>query len=243
MGFRVRRGCISSQRHAKTSPSTSREDRCPRCCRARKVTCFWILIRAALVGMLVQPETVANRGHGRVCVPPRVGAHLADNSFTTHDDRMIRTRSSRATLLGALADRQSAGISGIHVSTDSRWHLRADEGPLTEERGESPDPPKPTPRPRPPIPETRSRGESQLHQVAGVDPDDTKRRGESPDPPRPTPRPDPPRPRITERGESGFQRVTSLDQGPVTKERGESPTPPETKERGESAGWLAERSV
>ena len=44
-------------------------DRCPRCCRARKVTCFWILIRAALVGMLVQPETVANRGLGRVCVP------------------------------------------------------------------------------------------------------------------------------------------------------------------------------
>ena len=165
---------------------------------------------------------------------------VAGNSTTSHDDRMIRTR---ATLLGVLADRQSAGSSGAHISRGTRLQPRADEGPLTEDRGESPDPPKPTPRPRPPTPETRSRGESEVHRVAAIQPDDTKQRGESPDPPRPTPPPQPPRPGIRERGKSGFHRFASVGQGEATKERGESPTPPETKERGESAGWLAERSV
>src|SRR6266849_1523336 len=167
---------------------------------------------------------------------------------------MIRNRSRRVTLLGALADRQRAGHSatfshpGSHAAPGNRpdpievdkggrrWHRQAEEGPLTEERGESPDPPRPTPRPRPPRPQTRSRHESALRQFTGLDPDDTKRRGESPDPPRPTPRPQPPRPGTRERGESKFRRFASQDAGDLTRERGESPTPPKTKERGESAG-------
>src|SRR6266699_2656118 len=94
---------------------------------------------------------------------------------------MIRTR---ATLLGALADRQSAGSSGARISQGTRLQPRADEGPLTEERGESPDPPKPTPRPRPPRPGIRERGKSGIRRYASVGQGEVaKERGESPTPP------------------------------------------------------------
>ena len=78
------------------------------------MTCFWILIRAALVGMLVQPETVPTEGLDEfVCPTCPAGRDIA---MPTVADNIVAT-------LKASGVRRIYGIPGDSLNgfTDARW--------------------------------------------------------------------------------------------------------------------------